>query len=101
MNRSDLFVMSMVPKYLMGFNETLASVHASLAQLQVRADAVQLVACPTHSASIATVLQQRRPAHPPHGPFEQYVVVSSQRCCCCCCCMQAFVVPTTRPNGGG
>lgn len=34
--RSELFVMSMVPTYLMGFNETKAAVAASLEQLQVR-----------------------------------------------------------------
>lgn len=33
--REQLFVMSMVPKYLMGYNETKAAVQASLAQLQV------------------------------------------------------------------
>ena len=33
--RADAFLMSMVPKYLMGFNETLASVEASLAQMQL------------------------------------------------------------------
>jgi hypothetical protein len=33
--RKDLFVMSMVPTYLMGYNETRAAVAASLAQLQV------------------------------------------------------------------
>lgn len=39
--RKDLFVMSMVPKYLMGYNETRASVQASLEQLQV--DYIDLV----------------------------------------------------------
>ena len=34
--RADLFVMSMVPKYLMGYNETKASVAASLDQLGVK-----------------------------------------------------------------
>lgn len=34
-SRKDIFVMSMVPKYLMGYNETKASVAASLEQLQV------------------------------------------------------------------
>lgn len=33
--RKEIFVMSMVPKYLMGYNETRAAVVASLAQLQV------------------------------------------------------------------
>ena len=33
--RDELFMMSMVPKYLMGYNNTYASVEASLAQLQV------------------------------------------------------------------
>jgi len=34
--RAELFMMSMIPKYLMGYNNTYASVEASLAQLQVR-----------------------------------------------------------------
>lgn len=33
--RRDFFLMSMVPKYLMGYNETIAAVHASLHQLQL------------------------------------------------------------------
>jgi diketogulonate reductase-like aldo/keto reductase len=35
LGRTDVFLMTMVPKYLMGFNETLASVEASLAQMQL------------------------------------------------------------------
>ncbi len=33
--RSELFLMSMVPTYLMGYNETMASVQASLDQMQL------------------------------------------------------------------
>lgn len=33
--RSELFLMSMVPTYLMGYNETIASVHASLEQMRL------------------------------------------------------------------
>ena len=33
--RKEVFIMSMVPKYLMGYKETKASIAASLAQLQV------------------------------------------------------------------
>ena len=35
LDRSALFLMSMVPTYLMGYNETVAAVHASLAQMQL------------------------------------------------------------------
>ena len=42
LSRDSLFVMSMVPKYLMGFNETKASVAASLAQLQLECVACRL-----------------------------------------------------------
>jgi diketogulonate reductase-like aldo/keto reductase len=35
LRREDIFLMSMVPKYLMGYNHTKASVAASLVQLQV------------------------------------------------------------------
>jgi diketogulonate reductase-like aldo/keto reductase len=35
LSRKELFVMSMVPTYLMGYNETIAAVHASLEQMKL------------------------------------------------------------------
>ena len=43
LKREDVFLMSMVPKFLMGYNETRASVEASLKQMQLeRLDLVML-----------------------------------------------------------